>query len=152
MIGDKSVHLRLSSAGDAALTEFALRRGLTKANAAALLLDEAIYGRDRAPLARPPERQPDVNAGFVYVVRAGEFCKIGKAKNARNRVARLRLPFEHEIVLTAAVGNRHEAERRLHQRFAAQRANGEWFRLTDDDISGISRDLEGSAGIRGENK
>lgn len=142
----KSVHVRLSHAGTEALKEYALRRGLTRANAAAQLINEHIFGRDRVPDVVAPDHKPDVDAGHIYIIRAGEYFKIGKAKNTKRRLAHLQLPFENEIVASFPVANRHHVERELHKQFADKRANGEWFRLTVDDLSGISRDLGGAAG------
>ena len=146
MIERKSIHVRLSAPGAAALQEYALRRGLTRAAAASILVTEHLFGRDRAPQVSALPHKPDVDAGHVYIVRAGEFCKIGKSRDANKRLTRLRLPFEHELIARFDVANRHITERELHRRFADKRVNGEWFRLTDDDISGISRDLPGVKG------
>ena len=44
------------------------------------------------------------------------------------------LPFEIELVHTIKTDDMVEIERFLHEKFADQRTNGEWFCLSDDDI------------------
>jgi hypothetical protein len=138
-----STHVRLSDAGSKALAEYARRHGMTKANAAAQILNEYIYGHDRTPGKPAAPLLPDVASGQVYIIKAGRYFKIGKAKNAKARIRVLRLPFKHKAVAVFDVLDRHVAEKYLHRKFASQRVNGEWFRLSADDITGISRDLPG---------
>jgi hypothetical protein len=143
----KSIHVRLSEHGaHAALRMFAKRRGMTLANAAAHLVEEFIFGRDYVAATAPKPHKQEACAGQIYVIRAGHYYKIGKAKNAKERVRRLRLPFKEKIVLIADVADRHATERALHKQFAHKRVNGEWFRLSNSDVSGISGDLEGLKG------
>lgn len=142
----RSTHVRLSAQAHSALRVYANRRGLELAAAAAVLIEEWLYGRDHVRAVAPRTRKADASAGQVYVIRYGEYCKIGKAKNAHVRIRRLKLPVADDVVLIADVPDRHTAERDLHKRFAAKRAAGEWFRLSADDISGISREFEGTDG------
>lgn len=63
----------------------------------------------------------------VYYIRFGDRVKIGTSSNPRSRLAHL----WHDEVLAFERGDRR-LERRRHERFAAQRLRGEWFRLDDD--------------------
>jgi hypothetical protein len=143
---NKSTHVRLSKPGHDALSAYAMRRGITKAQAASSLVNEFIYGRERVPTAKQLPLLPASEAGQIYVLKAGRNYKIGKAKNAAQRIRCLRLPMKHKVVATFNVNNRHEAERRLHKKFSDKHVNGEWFRLTLADLSGITGDLKGLEG------
>lgn len=74
--------------------------------------------------------------GFIYVIKAGPYYKIGRSNKAERRIAQLgiQLPWPVEIVMTAEVPDMVRLERELHAFFASQRLNGEWFELSDDDI------------------
>lgn len=63
----------------------------------------------------------------VYYIRFGDRLKIGTSSNPRARLAQL----WHEEVLAFERGDRR-LERRRHERFAAQRLRGEWFRFDDE--------------------
>lgn len=72
--------------------------------------------------------------GWVYFIRADERVKIGYAKNYKSRIRELQTGCPHKLVLLAAVEAKPAVERELHQKFAAQRVQGEWFHL-DGDLS-----------------
>ena len=80
--------------------------------------------------------------GFVYVIKLGEtgFFKIGRSNNPDRRIWKEIspvLPVEPEIILTIETGDMVKLEKKLHQRFADKRQNGEWFTLSDEDIKEI---------------
>lgn len=128
----------MSSEGNAALADYAIRRGITKAQAATNLLNEYIYGIDRVPGVAPPAKRQSADSGYIYLLRNGKHYKIGKAKNADKRIKQFIPAPDTEIVFTRFVSNRHEAERLLHKRFASKRVSGEWFALSAADVMGIS--------------
>jgi hypothetical protein len=82
-----------------------------------------------------------VVTGVVYLLRMGEFYKIGKSNDAGRRVYEigLRLPEKHDLVHVIETDDPSGIESYWHRRFAAQRANGEWFRLSPDDLSAFRR-------------
>lgn len=100
--------------------------------------------------APPPEPEPDVQsemepekaqigtrkAGWIYVLKAGRNYKIGKTITLNQRMAQLRiqLPEKPEIVHTIESNDIDWVERHWHKHFASKRRNGEWFRLTPDDV------------------
>lgn len=73
----------------------------------------------------------------VYVVHGGDgLYKIGWTEQPiERRMAALQTgcPRPLELVMVLSTPFR-ETERFLHKHFAAQREQGEWFRLTDDDL------------------
>jgi hypothetical protein len=75
-------------------------------------------------------------SGAVYLIRCGTYFKIGKTKKLEQRHAQLRiqLPEKPELIHGIRTNNIDYAERHWHKRFAAQRANGEWFILSEADV------------------
>lgn len=75
--------------------------------------------------------------GYVYILRAGPYYKIGRARSIDTRVKQiaLQLPFPIELLHTIESPDYIAAEHALHNLFAADRTNGEWFRLHDDDVA-----------------
>lgn len=74
-----------------------------------------------------PSKEPCV----VYVIRCGNFIKIGKAADPAKRIAQLDAanPLELERIAVIKGQDGHRLERELHQQFHEQRHKGEWFRL-----------------------
>jgi hypothetical protein len=75
----------------------------------------------------------------VYVIGPVDGChKIGRSMCPQGRLTGLNLPSDPQIVCTIS-GNRSSwLERYLHRAFGHRRTNGEWFRLTDEEISLIA--------------
>ena len=93
--------------------------------------------------------RPAAVAGYVYLLSDphGNY-KIGKALSPQERYAQIapKMPFlpvlEHWIECEDYSG----AERMLHERFAARRGHGEWFRLTAAEVA----DIKAVAAIRAD--
>lgn len=69
-------------------------------------------------------------AGWVYFLDDQQgHIKIGKAKVLDQRIYQLKTQFPFPVKLVAAIqtSDRHSLETYLHQKFAEQRLNGEWF-------------------------
>jgi len=83
------------------------------------------------------ERSKQMKHGFVYVLQAGEFYKIGRSRNVDNRIMQLSTipPFELELVCAIATDDMYELEKLLHERFDNRRVRGEWFALTEEDVT-----------------
>lgn len=76
--------------------------------------------------------------GYVYLMRGDRWHKIGRCQNPADRLAGMtRLPFPVSLVCTIPTDNMNALEKQLHQRYAAQRTNGEWFLLTDEQVAEI---------------
>lgn len=85
-------------------------------------------------------------AGFIYVIylddSAGQrFYKIGMASAFTPRFAthQCASPFAICVACAYYVGNMRAEERELHQLFSEGRVRGEWFSLSDEDLSVIAK-------------
>lgn len=77
--------------------------------------------------------------GYVYVLKAGPFYKIGVSKDVAKRVKQLSTlpPFDLEIIHTIWTEDSYGLEAELHEYFNSKRKNGEWFTLDEADIEYI---------------
>jgi hypothetical protein len=82
-----------------------------------------------------------VVTGVVYLIRMGEFHKIGKSNDPGRRLYELgiRLPEKHDVIHVIETDDPSGIEAYWHRRFASQRANGEWFRLAPGDVAAFRR-------------
>jgi hypothetical protein len=82
--------------------------------------------------------------GYLYVIKlCDEFYKIGCTTDA---VSRLRgfnkqFPWVPELVIVIEIANVRSVEAFLHSTFKSQRVNGEWFKLSPEDVSFIKSHL-----------
>lgn len=113
--------------------------------------------RMRSAIARTPTgnitslRLPNESSGYVYILRGIDgWFKIGKAKDVSDRTAKVGIlvPFATTLILTISTNNRHGLERELHNQFAHVRGNGEWFKLTENDLAWL-KSLDGAEVIDG---
>lgn len=77
---------------------------------------------------------------YLYVIQAGEFVKIGISRNVQARLAELQTgnPLPLAILDAFEFADAEQVERALHQRFANARVQGEWFRLTAEDLEALA--------------
>ena len=111
------------------------------------------WEREKHPRQSEPKRSPVKlvsdeldRAGFVYVIyledtASERFYKIGMASSftARFSTHQCASPFPICVACAYFVGNMREEERFLHSEFADKRVRGEWFRLTDSDLTVIAK-------------
>lgn len=73
----------------------------------------------------------------VYLLRSGEFFKIGWTNTLLRRIEDLQtgLPEVAELVHAIRTADPRGIEALWHRRFAARRVKGEWFRLTPEDVA-----------------
>lgn len=74
---------------------------------------------------------------YVYLVGAPNgLVKIGIAKDLETRMRALQLgsPVPVTLLLAKIIKNGKDLETDLHSQFAAYRAHGEWFELSDEQI------------------
>jgi len=81
-------------------------------------------------------------SGYIYIIQSlteSTNYKIGRAKDAIERIHRLevKLPFAIDVIHVISCSNRYDAERQMHERYKDRRLNGEWFKLTEEDIRDI---------------
>lgn len=94
------------------------------------------------PVNRPvyqPNYRLNSRKGYVYVLAAihdPTIFKIGRTNNPKDRLRTfsVKLPFDVEYLHTIQTDDMYALESKLHRRFASKRVNGEWFKLSADDL------------------
>lgn len=87
------------------------------------------------------EPAPQHVTGYVYLIKAGEFHKIGMTNHLGRRIFQieLQLPEKAELVHHIETDDPRGIEAYWHNRFKESRANGEWFKLHPADIAAFKR-------------
>lgn len=77
----------------------------------------------------PPAISPNVDLGFVYLLKSGQFYKIGRsnAVGRRERELAIQLPEKAQVVHSIKTDDPTGIEEYWHRRFDDRRKNGEWF-------------------------
>jgi hypothetical protein len=81
--------------------------------------------------------EPNLTSNCVYILKTGkDLFKIGKTQDLRRRLAsyRTHLPVLFRVVRQYPVADTTQLEETLHIVFQHRRIQGEWFRLTADDL------------------
>lgn len=90
-------------------------------------------------------------AGYVYLIGSPLFSwyKIGKSRTPEIRVQDIGilLPFRIVVVGIWRAENHTSLESLLHQKYAGQRVNGEWFRFTRATVDRLFDSLPSKARI-----
>lgn len=118
-----------------------------------MLLDLALQDPDFAdvremvePLITGPTPQgtggpAPMITGSVYLMKSGQHFKIGRSNHVGRRTYELtiQLPERIEVVHEIKTDDPEGIEHYWHRRFAAKRANGEWFALDAADVAAFKR-------------
>jgi Meiotically up-regulated gene 113 len=91
------------------------------------------------------KKPPSVNAskadGNVYLIKFGEYYKIGRGEDLEKRVKQVltALPSKGELVHFIKTDDPSGIEANWHRRFKESRANGEYFKLSASDVKAFLR-------------
>jgi hypothetical protein len=88
-----------------------------------------------------PAEPVRVVTGVVYLLRMGEFYKIGKSNDPGRRIYELgiQLPEKHDLIHAIDTDDPSGIEAYWHKRFGRKQTNGEWFALSPDDVAAFTR-------------
>ena len=104
-----------------------------------LAMCEAVAEGDKVLLEE--EKQPAEEIGFVYLLKARNFYKIGRsnALGRREREIAIQLPEKANTVHAIRTDDPVGIEAYWHKRFESRRRNGEWFELSAADVKAFRR-------------
>lgn len=81
-------------------------------------------------IRHPKPRKKRVPDGYVYFIYSAGFIKIGYSDTPRLRHMALDKGSAFRVHMLQLLRGTRELERSFHARFAEDRQNGEWFRLS----------------------
>jgi len=104
-----------------------------------LAICEVVSEEDNAQLDEDKSTPEEI--GFVYLLKASKFYKIGRsnALGRRERELAIQLPEKANTVHVIRTDDPVGIEAYWHKRFESKRRNGEWFELSAADVKAFRR-------------
>lgn len=94
---------------------------------------EELLPRHREP---KPVVKPKPKPGHIYVIKSGDYYKIGRTGNMTQRMKSFSksIPSNFDLVCSWRIDDMVQEEKELHEIFSESRVRGEWFSLNEDDV------------------
>lgn len=103
---------------------------------AELLMRANPWLRPRREEVRRIKQHPQT--GHVYLVKCGPYYKIGLSTDVNVRLRQIaHSPFVTELVHLIETDDVYTLEKELHEQYADKRRKGEWFELSQQDVTEI---------------
>lgn len=102
---------------------------------------EATHVMEQPPGTVQVEASKSPQEGYIYLLNAEQYYKIGRTKDTDKRARQLaiQLPFIAPLISEWPVDDYVAAEKFIHRSLAHMRANGEWFDFGDTDLDDVIR-------------
>jgi hypothetical protein len=102
-------------------------------------LCEAVAEEDKVQIDE--EKGTVEEIGFVYLLKARKFYKVGRsnALGRRERELAIQLPEKANTLHVIRTDDPVGIEAYWHKRFESKRKNGEWFELSAADVKAFRR-------------
>ena len=83
-------------------------------------------------------------SAYVYVLKCGEYYKVGHSKNVRRRITELdNKPYKVDVVyISPPTPDAYKIEQGLHEWLEEDKVNGEWYDLPDYVVKEIIKYIE----------
>ena len=85
------------------------------------------------------EKPAPKRSGYIYIIKAGGFYKIGRASQLSSRIKSHQTSNPNEVTLHKSkfVQDCINCEKELHGIFIKKLERGEWFKLSESDLKMI---------------
>jgi hypothetical protein len=105
------------------------------------LCQSAVPSSDHAAERMESQGSSVDSDGYVYLIKSGRHYKIGRSNSVGRREYELaiQLPEKLKPIHSIRTDDPAGIEAYWHNRFAAKRANGEWFKLDGVDVQAFKR-------------